>query len=171
MSLVANHNSKEALEFYNKIKPNFGVILGARILSRKVIDSFSEGIINFHPGVLPENRGLDNLKWAIYNNLPQGVTTHLIDENIDVGFEIIKELLEIDTEDTLFDINSKLFDLQMDHLRKLISKNFNITTKKSLVSHNKSQKAVSDEIDDKVLLLFQEYKNQYQNVLENYTKT
>ena len=38
----------------------------------------------------------------------QGVTTHLIDENIDVGFEIIKELLEIDTEDTLFDINSKL---------------------------------------------------------------
>ena len=48
MSLVANHNSKEALEFYNKIKPNFGVILGARILSRKVIDSFSEGIINFH---------------------------------------------------------------------------------------------------------------------------
>ena len=46
----------------------------------------------------------------------------------------------------------------MDHLRKLISKNFNITTKKSLVSHNKSQKAVSDEIDDKVLCYFKNIK-------------
>ena len=66
---------------------------------KNVIDSFSNGIINFHPGVLPENRGLDNLKWAIYNNLPQGVTTHLIDENIDVE-QIYKEFM-IDLEDTI----------------------------------------------------------------------
>lgn len=169
--LVANHNSEKALKFYKKIKPTYGLILGARILSSNVIDSFSKGIINFHPGVLPENRGLDNLKWAIYNNIPQGVTTHLIDENIDVGFEIIKELLEVDIDDTLFDINSKLFDLQMNHLYKLISKNFNIKGKKSLISRHNSQKAVSDEIDDKILLIFQEYKNQYQRILEKYIKT
>ena len=158
-SFVAGHNSEEALTFYKTIKLSLGIVLGARILSKKVIDSFSNGIINFHPGVLPENRGLDNLKWAIFNNLPQGVTTHFIDENIDVGFEIYKECIDIDAEDSPFDVNSKAFDLQITHLNKLISSNFNIENTTSLVSHHNSQKAVSDEIDDKVFYYLRNIKN------------
>ena len=168
-SLVTNHNSEEAISFLKKIKPSHGIILGARILNKNVIDCFSSGIINFHPGVLPENRGLDNLKWAIYNNLPQGVTTHFIDENIDVGYEIYKELLEVDVRDTLFDINSKLFDLQIEQLNKLIENNFDIENLKSLVTKNPSQKAVSDEIDEKIIIAFEDYKKQYRNILKNYT--
>ncbi len=167
-ALVANHNSDETIEYIKTIKPTYGIILGARILSKSVIESFSEGIINFHPGVLPENRGLDNLKWAIYNNLPQGVTTHFIDENIDVGHKIYKELIEVDINDTVFDINSKLFDLQMMHLSKLISVNFNIENTKSLLSQYNSQKAVSDEVDEKVIELFEDYKQQYTNIVEKY---
>ncbi len=168
-SLVTNHNSEEAISFLKKIKPSHGIILGARILNKNVIDCFSSGIINFHPGVLPENRGLDNLKWAIYNNLPQGVTTHFIDENIDVGYEIYKEYLEVDVRDTLFDINSKLFDLQIEQLNKLIENNFDIQNLKSLVTKNPSQKAVSDEIDEKIIIAFEDYKKQYHNILKNYT--
>ena len=168
-SLVENHNSEAVISFLKKIKPSHGIILGARILNKNVIDCFSSGIINFHPGVLPENRGLDNLKWAIYNNLPQGVTTHFIDENIDVGYEIYKELLEVDVSDTLFDINSKLFDLQMEQLNKLIENNFDIVNLKSLVTKNPSQKAVSDEIDEKIIIAFEDYKKQYHNILKNYT--
>jgi len=168
-SLVENHNSEAVISFLKKTKPSHGIILGARILNKNVIDCFSSGIINFHPGVLPENRGLDNLKWAIYNNLPQGVTTHFIDENIDVGYEIYKELLEVDVSDTLFDINSKLFDLQMEQLNKLIENNFDIVNLKSLVTKNPSQKAVSDEIDEKIIIAFEDYKKQYHNILKNYT--
>jgi len=168
---VANHNSKQAIEFIKTINPTYGIILGARILSKSVIDSFSKGIINFHPGVLPENRGLDNLKWAIYNNLPQGVTTHFIDENVDVGNEIYKELIEIDLNDTVFDVNSKIFDLEMNHLSKLISTNFKIESTKPLSSQYSSQKAVSDEIDEKILLMFEDYKNQYKSILNNYSNS
>jgi methionyl-tRNA formyltransferase len=167
--LVANHNSELAINYFKKIKPTIGIILGARILSKNVIENFSKGIINFHPGVLPENRGLDNLKWAIYNNLPQGVTTHFIDENIDVGFEIYKELIEIDGDDTLFDVNSKLFDLQIQHLSNLISNGFNVGKLKPLDSNYNSQKAVSDEIDKKVFLLFENYKKQYADIVKNYS--
>ena len=99
----------------------------------------------------------------------QGVTTHFIDENIDVGYEIYKELLEVDVSDTLFDINSKLFDLQMEQLNKLIENNFDIENLKSLVSKNPSQKAVSDEIDEKIIIAFEDYKKQYRNILKNYT--
>ncbi len=169
-TLIAHHNSEEAISFYKKLKPTFGIIFGARILSKNVIDSFSNGIINFHPGVLPENRGLDNLKWAIYNNLPQGVTTHLIDENIDVGQQIYKEFIDLDLEDTIFDVNSKIFDLQMMHLDRLLQENFNIKHLESLKSQYKSQKAVSDQIDNEIFNNFENYKNKYSKILELYSK-
>ena len=49
----------------------------------------------------------------------------------------------------------------MKHLGKLISVNFNVTSTTSLISNYDSQKAVSDEIDDKVLMMFEEYKKKY----------
>ena len=167
-SLVASHNSDESISFLKKIQPDYGIILGSRILSKKVIECFSEGIINFHPGVLPENRGLDNLKWAIYKNIPQGVTTHFIDEKIDVGNKIFKEILEIEIDDTLFDINSKLLDLQLNHLNQLLLTNFTIENTVSLESSHISQKAVSDEIDSQIIKIFEDYKKQYSNILAKY---
>lgn len=169
-TLIAHHNSEKAISFYKELKPTFGLIFGARILSKNVIDSFSKGVINFHPGVLPENRGLDNLKWAIYNRLPQGVTTHLIDENIDVGKQIYKEFINLDLDDTIFDVNSKLFDLQMIHLDKLLKANFDIKHLKSLKSKYKSQKAVSDNIDNEIINNFENYKKNYSKILELYIK-
>ena len=77
-------------------------------------------------------------------------------------------MIEVDINDTVFDINSKLFDLQMMHLSKLISVNFNIEIQKSLLSQYNSQKAVSDEVDEKVIELFEDYKQQYTNIVEKY---
>ena len=37
-ALVANHNSDETIEYIKTIKPTYGIILGARILSKSVID-------------------------------------------------------------------------------------------------------------------------------------
>ena len=167
-ALVADHNSKEALQFYNDIKPEYGIILGSRILSQEVINNFNAGIINFHPGVLPENRGLDNLKWAIYRNIPQGVTTHIIDKNIDMGEMIYKDYIEVNEEDTIFDVNSKLLDLQFKHLKILLDNNFDIGETSSLKSNNKSQKAVTDAIDKDIYNNFHQYKKKYSRILQNY---
>ena len=167
-AIVADHNSKEALQFYNEIKPDYGIILGSRILSQEVINNFNKGIINFHPGILPENRGLDNLKWAIYRNIPQGVTTHIIDKNIDAGEMIFKDLLEINEDDTIFDVDSKLLNLQFKHLKILLDNNFDIRKTSSLKSDIKSQKAVTDEIDRNIYDNFDKYKKTYSKILRNY---
>lgn len=167
-AIVADHNSKEALQFYNKIKPELGIILGSRILSQEVINNFNKGIINFHPGLLPENRGLDNLKWAIYRNIPQGVTTHIIDKNIDVGEMIFKDILEINEDDTIFDVDSKLLNLQFKHLKVLLDNNFDIRKTISLKSDNKLQKAVTDEIDRNIYENFDQYKKTYSKIIRNY---
>ena len=44
-TLVSMHNSIEALDFYNSVKPDYGIILGSRILSKDVINCFKKGII------------------------------------------------------------------------------------------------------------------------------
>ena len=54
-----------------------------------------------HPGILPQNRGLDSVKWAIAKGIPQGVTCHIIDKNIDRGLKIIQEEIIIYNDDSL----------------------------------------------------------------------
>lgn len=88
------------------------VILGARILPKYICDTLP--IINAHPGLLPINRNLDNIKHAILNDFPQGVTTHYIDEQVDRGRLIQRRLLEVAKDDTLFDIHSKIMCLQYE---------------------------------------------------------
>ena len=167
-TFVGMHNSDEAIDFYKNIKPDYGIILGARILSKKVIDCFPGGIFNFHRGLLPENRGLDTIKWAIFNNIPQGITTHLIDENIDVGMKVYKESIEVDRQDTIFDVDSKLFYLEMKHLNTILNDEFKIPKPESLKSSYKSQKAVPDDIDNKVFEDFDTYKKNYSEILKKF---
>ncbi|MAR84659.1 MAG: hypothetical protein CL869_00480 [Cytophagia bacterium] len=166
--LTELHNSKKTLNYLRNIKPDYGIILGARILSAEIIECFSEGIINFHPGVLPENRGLDTVKWAINNDLPQGITTHFIDEKIDVGQKIYLETAPIEKNDSIYDINSKLVYIQMKHLHKALNDNFQFSNLESLESKFPSRKAVPEEIDIKVFKKFEDYKKNYEKINAKY---
>ena len=82
---VMPHNSLELESYLKNLKPDLGLISGARILKSNIIDTFETGIINFHPGLIPEARGLDALSWSILNNIDLGVTSHLIDHKVDAG--------------------------------------------------------------------------------------
>ena len=61
-------------------------------------------VLNVHPGIIPQTRGLDSFKWAIYNNDPIGVSLHKIDDQVDEGcvLEICKtQIFESDTIESL----------------------------------------------------------------------
>jgi len=60
-----------------------GIILGARILPKHIATAIP--ILNCHPGILPDNRGLGAVKRAKEKGLPQGITWHIIDEKVDAG--------------------------------------------------------------------------------------
>ena len=68
------HSGSEVVGILEELKPDLGVIGGARILNAPVINQFRKGIINFHPGLIPEARGLDALLWSVERNIPLGVT-------------------------------------------------------------------------------------------------
>lgn len=161
---VVMHNSEECLNLIRKYKLDVGVVLGARILKDYIINAFKIGILNMHPAVLPWNRGLDNLKWAIIDKLPQAVTTHLIDPQIDWGSMIMQELIDVYPDDTLLDIQlrlqSKELDLMIASLKKLESGFRPKRTK----SDGRYHKAVPEDIEKKLFDLFEEYKKNYPKI-------
>lgn len=119
---VLPHNSLDVKELIENNNIDLGIIAGARILNPYIINSFSIGIINFHPGIIPEARGLDAMFWSIYKGIPLGVTAHLIDDRIDAGRIIIKEKIPIYKNDTLLDLSERLYEKQIDILSPTIER-------------------------------------------------
>tara|TARA_X000000368_G_scaffold418750_1_gene419770 strand:+ start:4334 stop:5044 length:711 start_codon:yes stop_codon:yes gene_type:complete len=156
------HNTEKIEEIIKKNNLQIGIILGARILSDNLISSFEKGIINFHPGLLPQNRGLDNIKWAIYDNIQQGVTTHFINKFVDAGEIIYREIIDVQDDDTVFDINQKLLDKQFEHLLRLLKTNFEIEDLIKVPMSIKPRTTVSENIDEIIISKFVEYKNSYE---------
>lgn len=55
------------------------------IVSESVLKRFSKGIINIHPAVIPQYRGLDAGLWALYEGGSLGVSAYKVDKGIDTG--------------------------------------------------------------------------------------
>jgi methionyl-tRNA formyltransferase len=71
-----------------------------------------KGFFNFHPGPLPEYRGGDPVFQQIKNQEKYaGVTVHYLDEGIDTGPVVIKEMVEIGATDTYGIVNNKLAEV------------------------------------------------------------
>lgn len=89
------------------LKPDIGIAaFWGYILKRELIDIFPLGCINFHPGYLPYNRGLNPNVWPFIEGTPAGVSLHYIDNGIDTGDIIARRKVEIesiDTAGTLYD--------------------------------------------------------------------
>jgi phosphoribosylglycinamide formyltransferase-1 len=121
---VSSHDSEEVRCFLKKKMPRIGLISGARIIGKDVIDLFEEGVINFHPGLIPESRGLDAMLWSVYKDIPLGVTAHFIDHKVDAGWIIKRREIKLWKEDTWLDISNRLYDMELTMLDEFLSKGF-----------------------------------------------
>lgn len=116
--IVSNHNSQKTLDYLTEHPVDLCIISGARILSKRVINAAGGKILNVHPGMLPDIRGLDTLLWSIYYNQPAGITAHFIGSKIDSGLFIYKAKLELYKNDTIIDVSLRLLEQQSDILIK-----------------------------------------------------
>tara|TARA_Y100000034_G_C6906353_1_gene420744 strand:+ start:3371 stop:4087 length:717 start_codon:yes stop_codon:yes gene_type:complete len=155
---VTKHNSSHCEDIIKSLNLDIGIVLGARIIKQNIIDAFNIGIVNMHPGILPQNRGLDNLKWAILKGMKQGVTSHLIDSKIDRGRFIDCQEIPIYKDDTLVDL---FLRLQMKEQKMMIEaidrlKDIGSITELELLGDGKNyHRAVPPE---KESLLIEEFK-------------
>jgi len=117
------HEDVDQIKF---IKDNhgcdIGIVSGARIIPREVIACFSSGIINFHPGKIPETSGLDSFFYTIKHNAPAGVTTHFIDHKVDAGRIVDFHELQISPSSDPQIIQENLHQLQRIALQGVVEK-------------------------------------------------
>lgn len=84
------------------------VLFWGYILKKEFIELFPQGCINFHPALLPYNRGKNPNVWPLIEGTPAGITFHYIDEKIDSGDIITQKEILIESTDTAKTLYDKL---------------------------------------------------------------
>ena len=82
---VGIHNSAEVMPFLSDLELDLIVFGGTRIIRGEILDYPRHGVINSHPGLLPECRGSASPAWSVYHDIPIGSSTHFCDNGIDTG--------------------------------------------------------------------------------------
>ena len=82
---VPIHNSKEVMPHLIGRELDLIVLGGTRIIRGEILDHPTEGVINSHPGLLPECRGSASPAWSVFHNIPVGSSTHFCDNGVDTG--------------------------------------------------------------------------------------
>ncbi len=82
---VAIHNSQQVMPLIKESELDLIVFGGTRIIRGEILDFPKDGVINSHPGLLPECRGSASPAWSVYHDIPIGSSTHFCDNGIDTG--------------------------------------------------------------------------------------
>lgn len=77
------------------------------ILKEELLKIPPMGCVNFHPGLLPYNRGMNPNVWPFIEGTPAGVTLHYMDSGIDTGDIIAQKPVLIESTDTAGTIDKK----------------------------------------------------------------
>lgn len=109
-------NVNQSQDILSALSPDLIILGGAKILKKEVIRVPSIGVLNAHPGLLPDYRGLDATAWAILNGDEIGVTVHFVDEGIDTGSIVIRKTLKIGPGDRPSDLKEKISSLGVQML-------------------------------------------------------
>lgn len=82
---VAIHNSEQVMPYLNDLDLDLIIFGGTRIIRGEILEYPKDGVINSHPGLLPECRGSASPAWSVYHDIPIGSSTHFCDNGIDTG--------------------------------------------------------------------------------------
>lgn len=105
--LVDNHNSPECADILRQNQIDFIVLGNTRIIQPSIFSIPKSGCINVHPGYLPLVKGSFPVVWAVYLDHPVGCSSHFIDEDIDTGPIIERQLIQVSETDTIQSLVAK----------------------------------------------------------------
>ena len=94
------------------LKADLFVVVAFRMLPEEVWKMPRLGTFNLHAALLPQYRGAAPINWAVINGERiTGVTTFMIDKDIDTGGIIFRQECRIGKEDTAGDVHDKLMEI------------------------------------------------------------
>ncbi len=87
------------LKQLDALQADLYVVVAFRMLPKQVWEKPRLGTFNLHGSLLPQLRGAAPIHWAVINGLKEtGLTTFLIDEQIDTGNILLQERLTIEPQ-------------------------------------------------------------------------
>ena len=105
----------EFLEALKSWDADLFVVVAFRMLPKVVWSMPKLGTFNLHAALLPQYRGAAPINWAVINGEKMtGVTTFMIDKDIDTGGIIYRQECRIAPDDTAGDVHDKLMDIGAD---------------------------------------------------------
>lgn len=120
---VENHSSTITAQFVREQGIDLLVNAGTpRILKQEILKAPTVGVLNCHPGLLPNFRGCTCVEWAIYLDEQVGNTAHLMTEKIDEGPIILQEGLHFLKSDRYADVRIKVYRHAFDLLARAAAK-------------------------------------------------
>ena len=128
----------EFLEQLAAWKADLFVVVAFRMLPEAVWTLPPLGTFNLHAALLPQYRGAAPINWAVINGEKMsGVTTFMIDKNIDTGGIMLRQECRIGPEETAGDLHDKLMplgaELVVQTVEGLIQKNIETRVQRSFI--------------------------------------
>ena len=108
-----NPRTQSFADRLSEIKPDlFVVIAFGHILPQKLLDIPRLGAVNIHASLLPKYRGPAPIHWAVINRETEsGITAIQMDTGMDTGDMLVKERLEITSDETTGTLHDRLAKL------------------------------------------------------------
>ena len=92
---VSIHNSEQVMPHIADMPLDLVVFGGTRIIRGEILDHPKDGVINSHPGLLPDCRGSASPAWSVYHDIPIGSSTHFCDNGIDTGELLLRREVHV----------------------------------------------------------------------------
>lgn len=84
-----------------------------RLLSKEVLDTFPDRVVNIHPSLLPAFPGPSGIREAFeYGVKVTGVTIHFANEHFDEGPIIAQGVVEVAEDDTVESLEAKIHEVE-----------------------------------------------------------
>lgn len=97
------------------------VVVAFRMLPEAVWARPDKGTVNLHGSLLPDYRGAAPINWAIINGEERtGVTTFLINEQIDTGDILLREVIEIGPNENAGSLHDRMMTVGADLLVRTV---------------------------------------------------
>ena len=97
------------------------VVVAFRILPSGLLDIPPRGSVNLHPSLLPRYRGAAPIQWAVMSGDEEtGVTTFLVERQVDAGDILCQETVPIGPEETAGELHDRLSRIGADLLLRTL---------------------------------------------------
>ena len=126
---VDSLSNKDFQNTISQLDADLFVVVAFRILPKSFLSLSRKGAINLHGSLLPQYRGAAPIQHALLNgDILTGISTFLIDNNLDTGPIVLQKKIPIIEEDNYNSLSKKMaedgIDLILESLDLLSSNDF-----------------------------------------------